>query len=476
MPDAAAPMMDQQPPLMQGSVEGRDLFEVVKLLVKTGKSGLLSIHVPDGARAEIWLERGAIVAAFFNGLNGSQALTRTILIGTATWTFERHVGKYPRNVTHETARILESIERILVECGDRLWGPAAPAAATDADDDGLSPSDAPGDPATLLIAAFSPPEVGKSIGKCLLEAEIGRGASAIVYKATHSSLGLPVVVKVLMQGSEDQEQHRTLTRLEAQLLSRLNHPNVLRVFDFDDRGHFPHVVMEFIDGASLAELIAASGHLEADLVLPLFCQVTEGMAHAHAAAGVVHCDLKPSNILVSAAMQAKVIDFGLAKTTRMSDTQRAARAAITGIAGTPHYIAPEQVEGGWDSATHRSDLYSLGATFYHALVGRPPFEDPDPIELMAKRLRIDPVPPHLVRQGVDRGLSDLVMALLERDPARRVHTWDDCLTMLYALAEKRDEEEQRQAGNDKIIRRRTSFWTQVPARLIGGKGKSGAAG
>jgi serine/threonine protein kinase len=163
-------------------------------------------------------------------------------------------------------------------------------------------------------------------------------------------------------------------------------------------------------------------------------------------------------------MLAKVADFGLAKITRMTDAQEAARAAIKdGVAGTPAYIAPEQVQGGWDCATHRSDIYSLGATFYHALTGRPPFEDPDPIELMAMRLHHDPIPPHVANPALDRELSDLVLGMLHRDPVHRLHTWDDVLNALYRLIEKR---EQAEAGEGKIIRRRTSFWSNAPAQLV----------
>jgi tRNA A-37 threonylcarbamoyl transferase component Bud32 len=451
---------------MQGAGEGPDLFELVKMLVRRGKTGLLSVSSPEH-RAEVWLDQGALVGAFYDDLSGPQALTRAILIGSVSWLFERHAGKFPRNITQATPFIIESIERILAECGDSLWGDQPSEALKRADDDdGLAPSEAGDAPETLRITAFAPPETGRQIGKCLLEEEIGRGASSVVYRARHRGLDSVVVVKVLMQGSDDQEEHRNLTRNEAQLLARLNHPHILRVFDFEDRGHYPHVVMEFVDGGCLGTLIKESGRVPVEAALPLLCQVTEALAHAHGQLGLVHCDIKPGNILLTGAMQAKVADFGLAKTTRMTDAQHAARAAVKGgVAGTPAYIAPEQVEGGWDLASHRSDIYSLGATFYHAVVGRPPFVDSDPLAQMAKRLREDPIPPHVVEPSIDRDFSDLIMSMLEREPNKRLHTWDDVLTRVFALAEARDEAEQRALG-EKVIRRRTSFWTQVPARLF----------
>ncbi len=459
-------------PLMRGSAEGRDLFEVVKLLNRTRKTGILNVQGPEN-RGEIYVKDGAIVGSFYNDLSGSSALTRAVLMGKATYQLERHAGRFPHNVTQDTAFILESIEKILSEFGDRLWGQDGQATAfgddesDDSDGDDLSPSDSPRDPETLLIAAFSPPETGRVLGKCRLDQEIGRGASSVVYKAFHRSLNIDVVVKVLMQGSENADQHRGMTRNEAQLLARLNHPNVLRIFDFDDRGHFPHLIMEFVDGPSLGGLIGEYGALDVDVALPLFCQVAEGLAYAYSAIGMVHCDLKPTNILITKGMQAKVADMGLARATRMTQTQRLTKAGLDkGVAGTPTYIAPEQVMDGLDSVNHRSDVYSLGATFYHAFTGRPPFEDPDPIELMAMRLKVDPIPPHVANSALDRSLSDLIMSMMVRDPVHRLHTCEDALNVLTAIMEKRDEDEQRRTGDGKIIRRRTSFWNQVPAQLF----------
>jgi len=451
---------------MQGSSEGADLFELIRMLVRTHKSGLLNV-LGGGSRAEIYLEQGVLVAAFFNEISGSPAFTRAVMMGQSTFQFETHVGKYPRNLTQTTEYIIESIGTVLEQCGAELWAKNASAVATGREGDYEPSRDEKTDNDTLLISAFAPPETGRTIGKCVLEEEIGRGGSSIVYRARHQSLDIPVVVKVLMQAADGETSHRNVTQNEAQLMARLNHPHVLRVFDFNDRGHFPHLIMEYVDGTSLAGLIQDQGFVDVDQALPLFCQITEGLAYAHSSLGMVHCDIKPSNILLTKSMMVKVADFGLAKITRMSEAQLKARAAIKDhVAGTPAYIAPEQVEGGWDSATHRSDIYALGATFYHALTGRLPFEEADPIELMAKRLRFDPVPPHLVRPTIDRRLSDLVMLMLVRDPTHRIHTWEDLLNALFNLVDARDGEAQEKTGEAKIIRRRTSFWSQVPAMLL----------
>jgi tRNA A-37 threonylcarbamoyl transferase component Bud32 len=468
--------------LMMGASEGPELFEVLKLAVRLRRSGVLTLTAPS-ARAEIWLQDGHILASFFNDLAGPQALTRALLLGAGTYTLERHLGQYPRNISQSTEHMIAAIEKILGECADQLWGAGrdtgvVTAMTANADGgesaEGEGEDEASRDGDTLAISVFAPPEIGRTFGKCVLEQEIGRGASSIVYRARHLTLDLPVVVKVLMHDTHGQRQEQALVRNEAQLLARLNHPHILRVFDFSERGQFHHLVMEYVDGVSLAGLIDRRAAIAVDEALPIFCQVAEAMTYAHGQFGVVHCDIKPSNILLTKAHEAKVADFGLAKATRMSKSQLAARDHIKdGVAGTPAYIAPEQVEGGWDNATHRSDIYALGATFYHALTGRPPFESDDPIELMAKRLRLDPVPPHLARPGIDRQLSDLVMTMLVRDPVHRVHTWIDLLGALYQLLEANDQE-RAASGDGKIIRRRSSFWTHIPA--LGGSAPGGVDG
>jgi tRNA A-37 threonylcarbamoyl transferase component Bud32 len=464
-------------PLIQGCAEGADLFELIRMLVRTHKSGLLNI-LGVGARAEVYIDQGVLVAAFFNEISGAPAFTRAVLMGRATYQFEVHQGKFPRNLTQTTEYIIQSIETVLAQVGAELWSrnDNAPAGNAQEGDYQPSPAGTPAQPTehdTLLISAFAPPETGRTIGKCKLEEEIGRGGSSIVYRARHATLDIPVVVKVLMQGNSEQTSHCTVSQNEAQLMARLNHPHVLRVFDYNDKGHYPHLIMEYVDGTSLAGLIQEQGSINIEQALPLFCQVTEGLAYAHSTLGMVHCDIKPSNILLTKGMMAKVADFGLAKITRMSETQLRARAAIKDhVAGTPAYIAPEQVEGGWDCATHRSDIYALGATFYHALTGHLPFEENDPVELMAKRLRFDPVPPHIVKNTIDRRLSDLVMLMLVRDPTHRIHTWADLLNALYGIADQIEEEGQEKSGDAKIIRRRTSFWSQVPSMLLRKSGPS----
>ena len=313
-----------------------------------------------------------------------------------------------------------------------------------------------------------PPEPGAVLGKCELLSELGRGASSIVYRAYHRALGLEVVLKVLMQEHDDADSHRQLTINEARLLARLNHPNILRVFDFTDYGRWPHLVVELVDGQPLDRLIRDRRVLPTEDALPLICQAAEALGYAHATLGVVHCDLKPENILLTRDLQVKIADFGLAKSTLTADTNRL--FANGAVAGTPSYIAPEQVQGGRAACDHRSDIYSLGATLYHAVTGRTPFNDPDPVQLMVKRLSEAPIPPHLVNPKVERRISQFIMSMMARDPQNRMQSWDEVLELLgdllETLAPSTDRYRGATEGDAKVIRRRTSFWNYVPNRLF----------
>jgi tRNA A-37 threonylcarbamoyl transferase component Bud32 len=496
-----------------GTVVGKELLDLVKMLHRICASGVLHLEA-DFNRASLCLDGGSIRAAFFNELSGSPALSRIILIGRAIFRFElataHTVAGYARNILKDTGLILSTVEAMLEAAEPppevaKTIAISAPAFATSAATlaaipaaKPLSAAAASAEPigstsgiyaaseitqpvprgstesgydgsSTIRVSSFLPPEPGAVLGKCELLSEIGRGASSIVYRAHHRALGLEVVLKVLMQEHEDADSHRQLTTNEARLLARLNHPNILRVFDFTDYGRWPHLVVELVDGQPLDRLIRDRRVLATDEALPLICQAAEALGYAHVTLGVVHCDLKPENILLTRDLQVKIADFGLAKSslTAAEDNRLFANGTV---AGTPSYIAPEQVQGGRAACDHRSDIYSLGATLYHAVTGRTPFNDPDPVQLMVKRLSEAPIPPHLVNPKVERRVSQLIMSMMARDPANRMQTWDEVLELLgdllETLAPSTDRYRGTTEGDAKVIRRRTSFWNYVPNRLF----------
>ncbi len=503
-----------------GMVMGRELLDLLKMLHRICASGVLHLDA-ERNRGSVCLDGGAICAAFFNELSGAQALSRIIMVGRANFRFElataHTVVGYARNIAKDTALILSTVEAMMdgVESALQLAPQPAPqpvpqlaakvdkvdsvdsathgaTALREADnpivtttyrateagvDSGISASvvanvwanNEAGESSTIRVAAFLPPEPGAVLGKCELLAEIGRGASSIVYRAHHRSLNVEVVLKVLMQEHDDAASHRQLTVNEARLLARLNHPNILRIFDFTDYGRWPHLVAELVDGQPLSRLIRERRTLSTEDALPMICQAAEALGYAHAMLNVVHCDIKPENILLTRDQQVKIADFGLAKSSlAQGDIDRLFGNGT--IAGTPSYIAPEQVQGGRAACDHRSDIYSLGATLYHAVTGRTPFNDPDPVQLMVKRLSEAPIPPHLVNPKVERRVSQLIMSMMARDPSSRVQSWEELLELLGdildTLAPSTDRFRGETEANGKVIRRRTSFWNYVPNRLF----------
>ncbi|MFC6287762.1 serine/threonine-protein kinase [Nocardioides sp. GCM10027113] len=244
-------------------------------------------------------------------------------------------------------------------------------------------------------------------GRYELEREIGRGGMGAVWLARDAVLGRMVAVKRIGMvpggGSPDLER----AEREARLAARLNHPHVVAVFDLVTEGDERWLVMEHVDGSTLAELVRREGPMAPDRAASLLAQAADALAAAHTA-GIVHRDVKPSNMLVTADGQVKLSDFGIAR------AEADATLTQTGlVTGSPAYLAPEVAAG--QPATPASDVWSLGATLFHALSGRPPYEVGD--NLMGTLYRIvHEEPPRLPDAG---RLGPLLAATMTREPAER---------------------------------------------------------
>jgi len=195
---------------------------------------------------------------------------------------------------------------------------------------------------------------------------MGRGAMGVVYQAMHPGLGVPVAVKVLSEEYSRDESFRTRFQREATMVAGLNHPGIVRIYDFDSDAGSLFIVMELVEGHSLRYWLSESGRFKVDVSLDLIQQVLSavGAAHHH---GVVHRDLKPDNILVTTQGKTKILDFGISRVVT-----EAHRITATGsMVGTPAYMSPEQVRG--DEVDHRADIYALGCILYELMHGDPPF-------------------------------------------------------------------------------------------------------
>jgi serine/threonine protein kinase len=242
-----------------------------------------------------------------------------------------------------------------------------------------------------------------------IERPLGRGGMATVYLAHDQELGRPVAVKVLESLAADGESRRRFLR-EARLAARLSHPNVVTVYDAGEHGDTPYIVMEYVEGETLAELFARRGRLPPEEVVALGRQACAGLQHAHDA-GLVHRDVKPQNLLIRTDGTLKISDFGIARAAEV--TQITSAGTILGTAG---YLAPEQAFG--EEASAAADVYGLGAVLYEALTGRPPVRVESLAELPTAHLR----PPRPVRQlapSVPPGLERAVMDALARRPDER---------------------------------------------------------
>ncbi len=268
------------------------------------------------------------------------------------------------------------------------------------------------------------PAIGETLGKCVLQAKLGTGSTGIVYRAYHRSLGIPVAVKVLRLpqdcDSETVAAIRERLRAEAQLLAQINHPYIVRVWDFDDEHIFPYAVLELVDGPSLAELIQQSGRITVERTLALALQVAEALQVAYEL-GVVHRDVKPGNILVTREGKAKLADLGLARS----------RDANTSTAGTIAYMPPEQANSG--EIDLRSDIYALGATMFHAVTGRLPFPGKTLQEVLYKHAHQPLDPLAQLVPGLPSGFTELINGMMAKNPNDRPQTYDELIADIKVI-------------------------------------------
>ncbi len=245
----------------------------------------------------------------------------------------------------------------------------------------------------------SPEELGRRLPDLDDFELIGPGGMGTVYRARHRPLDRPVAVKVLHPHLQDDAAFAERFTREARTMARLDHPHIVRVYDFGHREGLYYLVMELVDGVSLRQALADGGFTPAEAlaVVPRIC---EALQYAHDQ-GVVHRDIKPENILLDRSGSPKIVDFGLALLTRPAAGTRLTRQAH--VLGTPHYMAPEQIEHPAE-VDHRADIYGLGVVFYEMLTGELP---------------IGRFPPPSQRVEVDVRLDEVVLRTLEKEPRRR---------------------------------------------------------
>lgn len=260
-------------------------------------------------------------------------------------------------------------------------------------------------------------KVSQEIDAIRLIERLGRGSMGVVYRAWHRDLKQEVAIKILHERQEGTKRRRSQARFlrEAEVASGVLHSNVVRIYGSGSWKGQHYLVMELVIGASLGDVLEKNGAIDFEQVQRIGAMIASGLAAIHAA-GVIHRDIKPDNVLLGPNGIVKITDLGLARNAHDEDANRLTATGV--VVGTPLYVAPEAIMN-TRSAGAPADVYSLGATLYHLLAGEPPFNGDSPYEIL--RMHIEKPPPALSERvpGIPLSLEQIVMACMAKDPKER---------------------------------------------------------
>jgi len=263
-----------------------------------------------------------------------------------------------------------------------------------------------------------------------IHSRIGRGGMADVFLARDRLLDRPVAIKVLFPEYAADPNFVERFRREATAASNLNHPNIVGVYDFGRQGGTYFMVMEYVNGRTVGDILHSDGSLLPQRAADIASDVAAALGFAHRN-GVVHRDVKPANILVSSTGAVKVADFGIARAMNAATEQDLTQAGA--VMGTATYFSPEQAQGG--NPDPRSDLYSLGIVMYEMVAGKPPFQGENPVAIAYKQVHVAPQPLRDAEPGVPAAYDAIVMKLLAKSPTARYPSADDLRTELRRFRE-----------------------------------------
>jgi serine/threonine protein kinase len=298
-------------------------------------------------------------------------------------------------------------------------------------------------------------KIPERIGKYLIINEVGRGSTGIVYLSHDPYYGRDVAIKVYnIDAGGDDERARVARKMflsEAHMVGMLQHPNILPIYDAGEENGHCYVVTEHVHGArTLATYCRADNLLRLDDVVEIMFKCAKALHYAHSR-GVIHRDIKPSNIMLTTDSDVRIIDFGIALVAG-SEISR-----IDGIAGSPSYMSPEQVQS--LELTHRSDLYSLGALMYELLTGTRPFRAGSLAKLLHQIVYATPPPIHTLRSDVPEEIENVVAVAMQKDPLRRYHSGLDLAAELTRVHQKLRQQYSRMDQQEQFsLLRRLKFF------------------
>ncbi len=270
--------------------------------------------------------------------------------------------------------------------------------------------------------------IGKILaGRYEILSKLGTGGMAKVYKARCTWLDREVTVKVLRDELVNDDEFVRRFKQEAQAVAKLSHPNIVSVYDVGQgEDGLYYIVMEYIDGPTLKELIKQEGRLASEKAIEIAIQICAGLEHAHEN-NIIHRDIKPHNILLTSRGKVKVTDFGIARAVAASTVTHPGK-----IMGSVHYLSPEQARG--EIVGVASDLYSAGAVFYEMVTGRVPFEGDSPISVALKHLQEPIISPRELDSTIPEAVEQVILRALNKDPQKRYQTAREMITALQAAA------------------------------------------
>lgn len=273
--------------------------------------------------------------------------------------------------------------------------------------------------------------VGKNIGRYKIVEYLGSGAMASVYKGLHETLNRHEAIKVLHSEYTSNEKLMEMFKQEARSLASLTHPNIVQVYDFDVADDIVYIVMEYIDGRTLRQVIGEAKKEDETLPIKDAIKVVrytaKALAYAHKM-NMIHRDVKPENIMIEKSGRVVLADFGFAKLLTGNDDKISKE-----LRGTPAYMAPEQGMG--KPVSDATDIYALGVIFYELVTGKFPFFDKKPLAIIAKHVNEKVIPPRKIKGSVPKKVEDIILKALEKDPKDRFQSAKHLLKVVEKLKE-----------------------------------------
>src|SRR5882672_10716150 len=274
----------------------------------------------------------------------------------------------------------------------------------------------------------------QTLGRYQLERVLGKGAMGIVYEALDPKLHRKVAIKTILISQLDEETAKDFSMRfvrEAHAVARLNHPNIVQVYDFGEEGDMAYLVMEFIRGDELKSTLSTGRQFDRKECVRIMCELLDALEFAHEA-GVVHRDIKPANVMLDSQGRAKLTDFGVARVTD-SDRTHAERTQAGTVVGTPAYMSPEQIQG--QRIDRRTDIFSAGVILYQFLTGQKPFTGEGAWTVQKKIVQDDPPAPSSINVALSPEFDRVVAKALAKDPNQRFATAREFSQALKRAAE-----------------------------------------